>query len=44
MSEKKKKKFDKAKFFTRIIAGMMALFMVLGICYTLIFYIQLMFE
>jgi len=44
MSEKRKKKFDKSKLFTRIIAGVMAAFMVLGICYTLIFYIQLMFE
>jgi len=39
---KTKKKIDKSKLFIRIIAGMMAGFMVLGICYTVIFYVQLM--
>ena len=41
--KKKKKKIDMGKLFTRIIAGIMAAFMVLGICYTLIYYIQIMF-
>ena len=43
MSEKKKKRLDKGKLFTRIIAGLMAGSMVLAGCYTLIYCIQLMF-
>lgn len=34
-----KKKIDKSKIFTKIIAGAMAFFMVFGICLTLIYYL-----
>ena len=40
---KNKKKIDKSKLFTRILAGMMAFLMVSGILVTLIYYIQFMF-
>lgn len=38
-----KKKIDKSKILTKIIAGIMALLMVLGICFTFIYYIIRMF-
>lgn len=38
-----KKKIDKSKIATRIIAGIMAALMVLGICFTLIYYLVKMF-
>lgn len=38
-----KKKIDKSKLFTRILAGIMAFLMVSGIIFTLIYYIQIMF-
>ena len=38
-----KKKIDKNKIVTRIIAGTMAALMVLGICFTFIYYIIRMF-
>ena len=38
-----KKKIDKAKLFTRILAGMMAFLMISGTIFTLIYYIQIMF-
>lgn len=34
-----KKKIDKTKIITRIIAGIMAVLMVLGICFTFIYYV-----
>ena len=34
-----KKKFDKSKILTRIIAAAMAFFMIFGICLTLIYYL-----
>ena len=40
---KKKKKIDKAKLFTRILAGTMAFLMISGILVTLVYYIQIMF-
>ena len=40
---KQKKKIDKAKLFTRILAGIMAFLMVSGIVLTLIYYIQIFF-
>ena len=40
---KEKKKIDKSKIFTRILAGVMAFLMVSGIIATLIYYIQIMF-
>ena len=40
---KEKKKIDKSKLFTKILAGIMAFLMVSGIVVTLIYYIQLMF-
>ena len=40
---KQKKKIDKAKLFTRILAGIMAFLMVSGIILTLIYYIQIFF-
>lgn len=40
---KTKKKIDKAKLFTRILAGIMAFLMIAGIVTTLIYYIQIMF-
>lgn len=41
MKEKKieKKKIDKSKLFTRILAGIMAGLMVLSICFTVIYYL-----
>lgn len=33
-----KKRIDKGKIATRIIAGMMAFLMILGICFTFIYY------
>lgn len=41
---KTKKKLDKSKLFTRIMAGLMAFLMVSGILVTLVYYIQIMFE
>lgn len=41
---KVKKKIDKSKLFTRILAGIMAFLMISGILFTLIYYIQIMFE
>ena len=41
---KAKKKMDKSKLFTRILAGIMAFLMVSGIVVSLIYYIQMMFE
>jgi len=41
---KTKKKLDKSKLFTRIMAGLMAFLMVAGIVVTLVYYIQIMFE
>ena len=38
-----KRKIDKSKIITRIIAGVMALLMVLGICFTFIYYLIRMF-
>ena len=38
-----KKKIDKQKLFTRILAGVMAFLMISGIVVTLIYYIQIMF-
>lgn len=38
---KLKKKVDKSKLFTRILAGIMAFLMVAGIISTLIYYIQI---
>lgn len=38
-----KKKIDKSRLFTRIIAGIMAGLMVLGICFTFIYYLIRMF-
>ena len=45
MKEKKigKKKIDKSRIITRIIAGIMAVLMILGICFTFIYYIIKMF-
>ena len=40
---KEKKKIDKSKLFTSILAGLMAFLMVSGIVVTLIYYIQIMF-
>lgn len=40
---KGKKKIDKFKLLTRILAGIMAFLMVSGIVVTLIYYIQIMF-
>ena len=40
---KAKKKIDKSKLFTRILAGMMAFLMISGIVLTLIYYIQMFF-
>lgn len=40
---KEKKRIDKNKLFTKIIAGIMAILMVLGICFTLIYYLIRMF-
>ena len=34
-----KKRIDKSKLFTRILAGIMAGLMLLGICFTLIYYL-----
>lgn len=34
-----KKKFDKSKMFTRIIAGAMVALMLLGVSFTLIYYL-----
>ena len=43
MLEKNKKKIDKSKIFTKIIAAVMAAFMVLSICFTFIYYfVQMM--
>ena len=41
MKEKKteKKKIDKGRIATRIIAGIMAILMILGICFTFIYYL-----
>jgi len=39
-----KKKIDKSKLFTRILAGIMAFLMISGIVLTLVYYIQMMFE
>ena len=38
-----KRKIDKSKIATRIIAAIMAILMVLGICFTLIYYLIRMF-
>lgn len=38
-----KKKIDKSRLFTRIIAAIMAGLMVLGICFTFIYYLIRMF-
>ena len=38
-----KKKIDKSKLFTRILAGVMAFLMVSGIVISLIYYIQIIF-
>ncbi len=38
-----KKKIDKSKIFTRILAGIMALLMISGVVFTLVYYIQYMF-
>ncbi len=38
-----KKKIDKSKIATRVIAAVMAALMVLGICFTLIYYLVRMF-
>ena len=45
MKEKRvaKRKIDVSKLFTRIMAGIMAVLMVLGICFTLIYYLIRMF-
>lgn len=40
---KEKKRIDKSKLFTRILAGIMAFLMVAGIITSLIYYIQVMF-
>lgn len=40
---KEKKKIDKTKIITRIIAAAMAVLMVLGICFTFIYYVIRMF-
>ncbi len=40
---KEKKKIDKSKLFTRILAGIMAFLMVSGIIATLVYYIQIFF-
>ena len=40
---KGKKKIDKSKLFTRILAGIMAFLMIAGILVTLVYYIQIMF-
>ena len=40
---KEKKKIDKSKLFTKILAGIMAFLMIAGIVVTLIYYIQIMF-
>lgn len=41
MKDKKteKRKIDKSKLFTRILAGIMAGLMILGMCFTLIYYL-----
>jgi len=39
-----KKKIDKSKIFVRILAGLMVALMLLGMCYTLIYYIIRMFK
>ena len=38
-----KKKFDKSRLFTRIIAAIMAILMILGISFTFIYYLIKMF-
>lgn len=38
-----KKKIDKSKVFTKVIAGIMAGLMLLGICFTFIYYLIRMF-
>lgn len=44
MKEKKeKRKIDKSKLFTRIMAAIMAGLMLLGMCFTLIYYLIRMF-
>ena len=45
MKEKKteKKRIDKSKLFTRILAAIMAGLMLLGMCFTLIYYLIRMF-
>lgn len=45
MKEKKteKRRIDKSKLFSRILAGIMAGLMLLGICFTLIYYLIRMF-
>ena len=40
---KEKKKIDKTKLLTRILAGIMAFLMISGVVVTLIYYIQIMF-
>ena len=40
---KQKKKIDKSKIFTKILAGIMAFLMLSGIILTLIYYIQILF-
>lgn len=36
---KEKKKIDKSKIFTKIMAGLMAILMLFGICMTFIYYL-----
>lgn len=45
MKEKKveKKRIDKSKLFTRILAGIMAGLMILSICFTVIYYLVVMY-
>ena len=40
---KEKKKIDKAKLFTKILAAIMAFLMVSGIVLTLVYYVQVFF-
>jgi len=40
---KAKKKIDKAKLFTKILAGIMAFLMISGIVLTLVYYVQVFF-
>lgn len=40
---REKKKIDKSKLFTRVLAGIMAFLMISGIILTLIYYIQIFF-